>query len=95
MKFVGDGVNGLYGYVSAQCANADMYKSLYLREEVNRRQDKIECVALKQLLEHEKDEHKKAKEMLLKARRKTSVLGERLQNRKICNIAELKAGSEG
>ena len=56
-----------------------------------RRQDKIECVALKQLLENEKEEHKKTKAMLLKARRKSTVLGERLRNRKIYNIAELKA----
>ena len=58
-KFVGDGMNGLYGYISAQCNNANMYKSLYLQEEAIRRQDKIECVALKQLLESEKEEHKK------------------------------------
>ena len=95
LKFVGDGINGLYGYVSAQCNNANMYKSLYLQEEAIRRQDKIECVALKQLLEKEKDEHKKTRAMLLKARRKSTVLGERLRNRKIRNIAELKAGSGG
>ena len=95
LKFVGDGINGLYGYVSAQCNNANMYKSLYLQEEAIRRQDKIECVALKQLLENEKEEHKKTKAMLLKARRKSTVLGDRLRNRNICNIAELKAGSGG
>ena len=95
LKFVGDGINGLYGYVSAQCNNANMYKSLYLQEEAIRRQDKIECVALKQLLENKKEEHKKTRAMLLKARRKSTVLGERLRNRKIRNIAELKAGSGG
>ena len=93
MKFVGDGINGLYGNVSAQCTNANRYKSLYLQEEAIRRQDKIECVALKQLLESEKEEHKKTKTMLLKARRKSTVLGERLWKRKIYNIAELKASS--
>ena len=72
-----------------------MYKSLYLQVEAMQRQDKIECVALKQLLESEKVEHKKTKAMLVKARRKSTVLGERLWNRKICNIAELKAGSGG
>ena len=92
LKFVGDGINGLYGYVSAKWI---IYKSLYLQEEAIRRQDKIECVALKQLLENEKEEHKKTRAMLLKARRKSTVLGERLRNRKIRNIAELKAGSGG
>ena len=72
-----------------------MYKSLYLQEEAIRRQDKIECVALKQLLESEKVEHKKTKAMLVKARRKSTVLGERLRKRKIRNIAELKPGSGG
>ena len=95
LKFVGDGINGLYGYVSAQCNNANMYKSLYLQVEAMQRQDKIGCVALKQLLESEKVEHKKTKAMLVKARRKSTVLGERLRKRKIRNIAELKAGSGG
>ena len=93
LKFVVDGINGLYGYVSAQCTNANIHKSLYLQEEEIRRQDKIECVALKQLLENEKEEYKKTKVMLLKARRKSTVLGDRLRNRKIRNIVELKAGS--
>ena len=75
--------------------SANTYKSLYLQEEAIRRQDKIECVALKQLLENEKEEHKKTKAMLLKARRKSTILGERLRKRKIRNIAELKTGSGG
>ena len=56
-----------------------MYKSLYLREEASRRQDKIECEALKQLLEDEKIEQKRTKEMLLKVRRKSIVLGETME----------------
>ena len=54
------------------------------------RQDRVCGI---ELLQSEKEEHKKTKAMLLKARRKSTVLGERLRKRKIRNIAELKAGS--
>ena len=47
LKFVSDELNGLHRYVSDQCANAGMYKSLYLEKVASERQDKIECVTLK------------------------------------------------
>ena len=95
LRFVGDGQNGLLGYISAQSAFAETYKTMYLQEKVARMQEIAIRANLEQQLQNEIEEHSKSKKELTRARRKRTVLGDRLRSRKIKNIANLKAGTGG
>ena len=50
---------------------------------------------LEQQLQNEIEEHSKSKKELTRVRRRRTVLGDRLQSKKIKNIANLKAGTGG